>query len=159
MAVFHSFHYDRDAWRVQQILNMRALESQTILNAQDWEAVKKKGDAAIEKWIAEQMAYKSVVVVLVGAQTSTRPWVLYEIRKAWNDKRGLVGIRIHGLADSAGKTDTAGVDPFSLVSLQGGGTVANYVTLHDPAGADSKSVHASISANLANWAAGAYKRA
>jgi hypothetical protein len=26
MAVFFSFHYERDAWRVQQILNMGALE-------------------------------------------------------------------------------------------------------------------------------------
>lgn len=43
MAVFFSFHYDRDAWRVQQILNMGALEGQTILNAQEWEAVKSKG--------------------------------------------------------------------------------------------------------------------
>lgn len=26
MAVFYSFHYDRDHWRVQQIMNMGALE-------------------------------------------------------------------------------------------------------------------------------------
>ena len=124
MAVFYSFHYDRDAWRVQQIVNRGALEGQNILPAQDWEAVKRKGDAAIEKWIADQMAYKQAVVVLVGQQTSSRPWVLYEIRKAWDDNRPLVGVRIHGLADSSGKSDSAGTNPFELVKLQNGGTVS-----------------------------------
>ncbi|MDK8178836.1 TIR domain-containing protein [Micrococcus luteus] len=60
-SVFYSFHYDRDAWRVQQIIQMGALEGQPILNAQQWEEVKRKGDAAIKKWIADQMAYKSAV--------------------------------------------------------------------------------------------------
>jgi len=158
MAVYLSFHYDRDSWRVQQILNMGALESQTILSAQDWEEVKRKGDPAIEKWIAEQMAYKNAVLVLVGAQTASRPWVLYEIRKAWDDKRPLVGVRIHGLADSGGRTDTAGLDPFRQIGLQGGGTIADYVPLFDPSGTDSKAIHATIKANLADWIARAYKR-
>ena len=47
-SVFYSFHYDRDAWRVQQIIQMGALEGQPILNAQQWEEVKRKGDAAIK---------------------------------------------------------------------------------------------------------------
>src|SRR5690606_38219031 len=84
-SVFYSFHYDRDAWRVQQIINMGAVEGQTILNAQEWEAVKRQGDSAIQKWIKDQMAYKSAVVVLVGAQTANRPWVRYEIAYAWDN--------------------------------------------------------------------------
>jgi hypothetical protein len=31
-SVFFSFYYDRDAWRVQQIINMGAVEGQPILN-------------------------------------------------------------------------------------------------------------------------------
>lgn len=46
MAVFYSFHFDRDSWRVQQIENMGALDGQPILNAQDWEKVKARGEAA-----------------------------------------------------------------------------------------------------------------
>ena len=66
-SVFYSFHYDRDAWRVQQIIQMGALEGQPILNAQQWEEVKRKGDAAIEKWIAEYPPHWGPVVVPVGA--------------------------------------------------------------------------------------------
>lgn len=158
MAVFYSFHYDRDHWGVQQIVNMGALEGQPILNAQDWEAVQRQGPAAVQKWIDGQMAYKTAVIVLIGAQTASRPWVKYEISKGWNDKRGLVGVRIHGLQNSAGSTDSKGANPFGLVTLPNGKTVADYVTVHDPAGADSRAVHATIKTNLARWAAGAYKR-
>lgn len=157
MAVFFSFHYDRDAWRVQQILNMGALETQTILTAQKWEEVKYKGDAAIEKWISEQMAHKSAVVVLIGNETATRPWVDYEIRKAWNDKRRLVGIRIHGLADSGGNTDRPGANPFAAIAMSKGGTMADFVPIYDPAGADSRGVHASIKQNVQTWIDSGYK--
>lgn len=34
MAVFYSFHYDLDYWRVQQIMQMGKVEGQTILNSQ-----------------------------------------------------------------------------------------------------------------------------
>jgi hypothetical protein len=157
-SVFYSFHYDRDHWRVNQVLKMGALEGQSILNAQDWEAVKRKGDAAIEKWIGDQMAYKKAVVVLVGAQTASRPWVDYEIRKAWDDKRPLVGIRIHGLKDQNSKTDSVGADPFAKIKLKNGLTVADYVTLHNPAGSTSDQVYASIKNNIESWVDGAVAR-
>jgi hypothetical protein len=158
MAVFFSFHYDRDAWRVQQILRIGAVEGQQILSAQDWEAVKRKGDPVIKKWVADQMAYKTAVVVLVGAQTASRPWVGYEIAYAWNNKKPLVGVRIHGLADRNGRTDLAGPDPFASVSLKSGGTVADHVTLHHPVGSTSQDAYAAIRANLTSWIAGAYRR-
>lgn len=157
-SVFDSFHYDRDAWRVQQIIQMGSLEGQTILNAQDWEAVKRKGDAAILKWIKDQMSYKSAVVVLVGAQTANRPWVRQEIAYAWDNYKPLVGIRIHGLSDRGGNTDTSGNNPFSQVTLKGGGTVGDYVPLYTPSGYTSQQVYASIKNNLTTWVGNAYKR-
>lgn len=157
-TVFYSFHYDNDAWRVQQIVNMGALEGQTLLNAQDWEEVKQQGDAAIKKWIDDQMAYKKAVVVLIGSETANRRWVQHEIAKAWDAKKPLVGIRINGLADAAGKTDSAGADPFAMVALEGGGTVADYVPVYTPSGLTSKEVHAAIAANIGSWVDGAYAR-
>jgi MTH538 TIR-like domain (DUF1863) len=157
-SVFYSFHYERDNWRVQEIMKMGALQGQTILNAQQWEEVKRKGEAAIKQWIADQMAYKSAVVVLVGAQTASRPWVLHEIAYAWDNKKPLVGVRIHGLADGNGKTDSYGDNPFSSVKLAGGGNVGTYVPVYNPTGANSQAVYADISANLLTWVDNAYKR-
>jgi hypothetical protein len=157
VAVFYSFHYDRDNWRVQQIMNMGVLDGQPLLNAQKWEEIKQQGRKAIEDWIDKQMAHKSAVVVLVGAQTAARPWVKYEITKAWQENRRLVGIRIHGLEDRFGDGDSLGDNPFAQISLRNGRTIADCAHLHNPAGMSSKSVYDNIAANLTSWAANARK--
>jgi len=148
---FFSFHYERDHWRVQQVLNMGAVEGQTILNHQKWEEVKRKGDAAIKAWIDGQMEGKTVVVVLVGAQTANRPWVQYEIAHAWDNHKKLVGVRVHGLQNELRQTDHAGANPFATVKLTSGGVVADYVPLFNPAGATSQAVYADIKKNLLTW--------
>lgn len=157
--MYFSFHYERDNWRVQQILKMGALEGQPILRSQEWEAVKRRGDTAIQGWIDDEMKYKTAVVVLVGAQTAGRRWVRYEVEKAWRDRRPLVGIRINGLADANRKTDTAGPDPFAhlspmplVVQLAGG------VPLYTPRGRTSHEVHADIARHLTTWVQNARTR-
>lgn len=156
--MFYSFHYARDNWRVQKIMNMGKVEGQPLLNSQEWEAVKAKGDDAVRKYIDDNMKYKTAVVVLVGSQTASRRWVHHEIVKAWNEKRPLVGIRIHGLTDSKSNTDTSGSNPFDSVTLKGGGNVGQYVTLHNPGGMDSQAVYNNIKDNLKAWIDGAHKR-
>src|SRR4051794_29147860 len=156
MAVFFSFHFDRDSWRVQQVLKMGALEGQPVLKPQEWEQAKKNA-GGIQKWIDEQMKYKTALVVLIGAQTASRPWAKYEIEKAWSDKKRLVGVRIHGLKDVNGKTDLKGANPFDKVSLSNGRKASDYVPVHDPPGADSKAVYSSINDNLKTWVDGGYK--
>lgn len=80
-------------------------------------------------------------------------------RKAWTDKKKLVGVRIHGLEDATGKRDPMGGNPFAKVSLTSGKTIAEYVALHDPVGANSKAVYDSINKNLKAWVDNAYKPA
>jgi hypothetical protein len=158
VAVFYSFHYDRDAARVQQIMNMGVIESQQLLSSQQWEHVRRQGRAAIKDWIEKHVRYKTAVVVLVGAETASREWVNYEITKGWNDKRGLVGIRINGLAPLGLSQDRPGANPFTNVRLDGGRTVADDARLHRPSGTTSKEIYASIQANLTTWVDNAYKR-
>lgn len=150
-SVFFSFQYEPDNWRVQQILNMGAISGGSAFTPQDWEAVRYKTDAAIEKWIHEQMLYTKAVVVLVGATTSRSRWVKHEIIKAWNSKRPLLGIRVHGLLNREGTSAAFGSNPFASISMTDGGTMADYVTLIDPAGSDSKSVYRNIQDNLEHW--------
>lgn len=158
-SIFTSFHYDSDAARVQQVLKIGAITDDSLVTAQEWESVKRQTDAAIRKWIHEQMLRKSAVVVLVGPETASSRWVDYEIRKAWDDRRPLVGIRIHGLKNLEGKTAVRGSNPFANVKLaNGGGTLDRHVTLHDPYGPDSKAVYSTIADNIDTWVASAKKR-
>jgi len=110
--VFFSFHFDNDHSRTQQVRNMGALEGNAAVTANRWEEIKRGGENAIKRWIDENMSGKNCLVVLVGFQTSTRPWVRYEIKKAWEEKKGVLGIYIHGLKDFNGNTSTKGNNPF-----------------------------------------------
>jgi len=67
--VFYSFHYANDYWRTQQIRNIGFIEGSKPVSANDWEAVKKGGDTAIEKWIADQLGGKSWKPELSGKQS------------------------------------------------------------------------------------------
>ena len=95
--VFFSFHYMRDVWRASMVRNMGKVDKSSTFSDNDWEEVRYKTDAKIKEWIDEQMAMRSCLVVLVGAETSERKWVKYEIEQAMKLHKGIVGIRIHKL--------------------------------------------------------------
>ena len=95
--VFFSFEYKKDAWRASQVRNMGKVDGSSMFSDNDWEEVRNKSEAAIKKWIDEQMSMRSCIVVLVGNTTSTRPWIKYEIEKAYELKKGIVGIYIDRL--------------------------------------------------------------
>ena len=63
------------------------------------------------------MATRSCVVVLVGARTVDRPWIRYEIVKAWNDQKGLLVIHIHKLLNQDSKPANKGGNPFARIIL------------------------------------------
>ena len=150
-SVFYSFQYEPDNWRVQKVIQMGAVTGGTAFTAQDWEQVRLQSDAAIEKWIHDQMKYTKAVIVLVGETTANSRWVDYEIRKAWDDGRPLLGVRIHGLSNNKGETSAAGANPFSNIRLKDGTYLDQRVRLIDPMGSDSQSVYNDIANNLETW--------
>lgn len=126
--VFFSFEYKKDAWRASQVRNMGKVDGSSTFSDNDWEEVRKKSDAAIKRWIDEQMAMRSCIVVLIGNTTSTRPWVKYEIEKAYELKKGIVGIYIDRLKDQNGDQCLAGANPFYQMYTKNGSRLSNYVT-------------------------------
>ncbi len=147
--VFYSFHFDNDVCRVQLIRNIGAIEGNSPVSPNDWETVKRGGEGAIKKWIDDNMKYKDCVIVLVGSDTANRPWVDYEIRKAWDDKRGLFGIYIHNLKDlRTGTTCRKGNNPFDNIRLQNGTLLSSRVKCYDPKSWDA---YNDIADNLENW--------
>lgn len=156
-TVFYSFHYERDVSRVQLVRNINALEGQPLLNAQDWEAVRQRGQQAIVNWIDEQMRYKRAVVVLIGQETASRPWVIYEIEKAWQAKKPLVGVRIHGLS-SFGMADHPGANPFDKASGVSGIPVFDPTRVDWRGSIDTKATYADLVNNLEGWVAQAKAR-
>jgi hypothetical protein len=148
IPVFYSFHYANDVFRVQQVRNMGVIAGDEPVSPNDWEQLKRKGNGAVERWIDENMKYKRCIVVLIGAQTASRPWVIHEIRRAWDLGKGLVGIHIHNLKCLKSGTCAKGANPFDRVKLKNGQLLSTRVAIHDPW---FPTAYSSIADGLEGW--------
>ena len=114
--VFFSFHYERDSQRAAVVRNHAVTKDGDqvagYVDKAAWESIEKQGDAAIKKWIEVQLSGTSVTVVLVGAETSSRRWVQYELQRSYAKGNGLVAVTLHNIKDFAGNTGTAGETTF-----------------------------------------------
>lgn len=117
--VFYSFHYDNDNWVTQQIKQIGSVDKQvpSKLFSNQWESVKLKGDRAIKNWIDGNIKGCSCLVVLIGQETANRKYVLYEIEKAWNSGKGVLGIYVHHLKNSNQVQGIKGKNPFDRFSI------------------------------------------
>jgi hypothetical protein len=145
--VFFSFAFKEDHWRASQVRQIGSLEGSGELSDNDWEAVKRKGDAAVKAWIDGQFSGRSCAILLVGSGTAGRPWINYEIKRAWELKKGLAGVRINKLLNRHSVSSAAGANPFAGFNVNGI-PLSSIVTLYDPPGADSKAAYKSISDNI-----------
>ncbi len=145
--IFYSFHFDNDVMRVQQIRNIGVIEGNEPVSKNDWEEIRKNDDA-VKKWIDDNMKYKSCVVVLVGEETAKRPWVKYEIKKAWKDGKGLLGIHIHNIKCPRTGTCNKGSNPFDQFTFDDRSKLSSIVKCYNP---NSYDAYNNISDNIADW--------
>jgi len=110
--VFFSFHFERDVWRANQVRNSWVTQDTAgYVDAATFEEVKKKGEANVKRWIDDQLIGTSVTIILIGNETSSRPYVQYEIDQSIRKGNGFVGIYIHNLKNHEQKTDYIGTNP------------------------------------------------
>lgn len=148
---FFSFHYQPDSQRASQVRQIGAIEGNKPAKDNDWETITGGGDAAIKKWISDQMDSKTCTIVLVGNGTANRKWINHEIVQSWDEGMGVVGIYIHGLKNLDGETSTKGENPFDYITH--GPTkskLSSIVKCYNPGGVDSKARYAWISEHLEN---------
>lgn len=146
--VFFSFEYNKDAWRASQVRNMGKVSDLSTFSDNDWEEVKCKSDKEIREWIDNQMAMRSCIVVLIGKTTSSRKWVNYEIEKAYELNKGIVGIYIHKLENEDGNQTDKGPNPFYSIYTNGGERLSKYIECFDSPYQSSKFVYNDIMSNI-----------
>lgn len=120
-CAFFGFHYQRDIWRVNQVRNswvVAGVQEAVWYDASLWERTKLRGENALKQLIDDGLTNTSVTVVLIGAETSRRKWVNYEIRESYNRGKGLLGIYIHNLKNIDGQTDARGLNPFDYIDVE-----------------------------------------
>jgi hypothetical protein len=94
------------------------------------------------------MSYRSCVAVLVGEETANRPWVKYEIEKAWTDGKGLLGIYVHNLNCPRNGKCQKGPNPFDQFNFNDGRKLSSVVKCYNPNSADA---YNDIKDNIEDW--------
>lgn len=155
--VFFSFEYNKDYWRAVQIRNMGKVSEVFAFPDNDWKEVRVKANAAIKEWIDEQVAMCDCIVVLIGSTTATRKWVLYEIEKAYELKKGLVGIYVNKITDRVGYQTGKGKDPFEYVFTRDGEKLSDHVVCYDSPRLSSQAVCMDIAERLGEMVESAVK--
>ena len=88
---FYSFYYREDSWRASQVRNIGVIEGNRPATDNDWEVVKRKGDASIAYWIKSQMIGRSCTIVLAGTNTADRKWINYRNHRVLESRYGRCG--------------------------------------------------------------------
>lgn len=148
IPVFYSFYFDDDVMRVQQIRQMGTIDGNEPVSKNDWEMLRRTGPRAIENWIDANMKYKRCVIVLIGTNTHTRPWVKHEIKKAWEDDRAMFGIHIHNLRCPNTGVMRKGANPFDQFNFTTRTGMTHVPRVYDPPAGNA---YQHIHTNLADW--------
>jgi antiphage defense system Thoeris ThsB-like protein len=116
---FFSFHYTPDvtrAWVVRNAWVTKVAEGQRqdagFFDSSVFESKQRDDDEVLKRFLVEGLKNTSVTCVLVGAQTTLRRWVRYEIFRSFIRGNGLLAVRIHSIANLNKRTSTAGSNPF-----------------------------------------------
>lgn len=148
IPVFYSFHFHNDVMRVQQVRNIGSIDGNSPTTPNEWERLKRAGKTAVQNWIDQNMKYKRCVIVLIGAETANRPWIKYEIEKAWNDGKALLGIHIHNLRCPRNGISRKGRNPFDDFQFSDGRKLSSVVPCYDP---NTANAYQDIANNISNW--------
>lgn len=101
--IFPSYDWD-DVWYVNQIVNLSEVTSITaagfIKNVPNEEV--KSSDAAIKRWIDDNMNGCSCLVLFWGEKTYESRWVKYELEQADARGMGMLAIDISGMRGPRG---------------------------------------------------------
>lgn len=105
--VFISHHHADDE-HVNKLSGLLARQGYEIRNSsirakpanQDRLARGLVSDRAIQRLLKIKMAWASTVVVLIGKETHARPWVNWEIKKAHELGKRIVGVFTRGATDA-----------------------------------------------------------
>lgn len=98
-------HYSKDDKYVQSLKERLSKAGMKIRNysvdSTKHTDGRRPSDAAIIRALNIRIKACSTFVCLIGPDTHSRPWVNYEIRKAFQEGKRVIGIYTHGNKDSA----------------------------------------------------------
>jgi hypothetical protein len=121
---FFSFHYKPDvsrAWVVRNSWVTKVAQGERqdagFFDSSVFEASKRESDDALKRFLREGLINTTVTCVLVGAETSLRRWVRYEIFNSFIRGNGLLAVRIHTVGSIHSPDAVSGANPFDCLAF------------------------------------------
>ena len=127
--VFFSFHYENDINRSMTVRNSwvtQGKEASGFVDKAEFEQIKRQGEAAVHRWIDQQLEGTSVTVVLIGSETLDRPFIQYEIYKSLNRGNAVIGVFIHNIRDMRTKSISIKGNPHTIIGQYDDNTPAYF---------------------------------
>jgi len=122
---FFSFHYKPDVHRAWNVRNswvtkvaQDGRKSAGFFDSSVFEAAQRTDDDSLKRLLRDGLKNTSVTCVLVGAQTTLRRWVRYEILRSFVCGNGLFAVHIHTMKNLQGQTSTKGGNPFDDLAFE-----------------------------------------
>lgn len=116
---FFSFHYKPDVSRAQIVRNSWVTkpnrESAGFFDSSVFESKQRTSKDALKSFLSDGLKNTSVTCVLIGNETYARPWVRYEIIRSFQQGKGMLGVRVHGIKNLHGQLGTWGLNPFDYI--------------------------------------------
>jgi hypothetical protein len=121
---FFSFHYVPDVTRAWVVRNSWVTkvaqgerEDAGFFDNSVFEAKEREGVEILKRFLRDGLRNTTVTCVLVGAETTLRRWVRYEIFRSFIRGNGLLAVRIHTIADLNKLKCTEGANPFRALAF------------------------------------------
>jgi len=96
-------HFNKDDAQVQQLKTRLNGSGCTVRNfsidSSKHKDGRKPSDAVVQRLLDIRIKSCSTFICLLGPDTHSRPWVNYEIRKAYQEGKQVVGVYTHGNKD------------------------------------------------------------
>ncbi len=98
-------HYGKDDEHVQSLktrLNVQGYEVRNFsVDSTNHKDGRKPSKPVIERLLRMRISWSSTFICLIGPKTHTRAWVDYEIDKAFNQGKRIIGVYTHGNKETA----------------------------------------------------------
>ena len=121
---FFSFHYKPDVTRAWVVRNswvtkvaQGTRDDAGFFDSSVFEASQRQSDDSLKRFLREGLKNTTVTCVLVGAETSLRRWVRYEILQSFVRGNGLLVVQIHTIGALNTPNTAQGGNPFGSLAF------------------------------------------
>lgn len=122
---FFSFHYKSDVSRAWVARNSWVTKIETgeredagFFDSSVFEAKERESPHILKNFLRDGLRNTTVTCVLVGAETTLRRWVRYEIFQSFIRGNGLLAVRVHSIRDLNNMISARGGNPFDALAFR-----------------------------------------